>query len=197
MVEIKLPGSIKGDVKRKHFSLRGRGRSSLASSPRLQRHNSLPERDSQGPRPSEKCRPHKSSAWFRAASLRLQAACWQLPTMVLSETRGLLLCWVVRGSIRCPVRLLRLNPAWILTLEPERSVTVGPHHHGSAFRGPCALKLLVASDARRRTLLLSSRSSARWRRSCVPASSAPSLAACLWPAAPDKTRETLPRGYWP
>src|SRR5271157_3567360 len=112
--------------------------------------------------------------------------------MVLSETRGLLLSWVVRGSIRCPVRLLRLNPAWILTLEPERSVTVGPHHHGSAFPGPCALKLLVASDARRRTLLLSSRSSARWRRSCVPASSAPSLAACLWPAAPDKNSRNTP-----
>ena len=53
-------------------------------------------------------------------------------TMVLSETRGLLLCWVVRGSIRCPVRLVwRLPLTWILTLEPERSVTDGPQSHSS------------------------------------------------------------------
>jgi hypothetical protein len=43
--------------------------------------------------------------FFVVASLRLQAAGWRLPTKVLSETRGLWLCWVVRGGIRCPVRL--------------------------------------------------------------------------------------------
>ena len=44
---------------------------------------------------------------------------------------------------------LCLNPLWILTLEPERSVTGGSRNDGSAFPGLCALKLLVASDARR------------------------------------------------
>src|SRR3974390_2322989 len=39
---------------------------------------------------------------------------------------ALWLCWVVRGSIGCPVRLgpsadAWPNPAWILTLEPEPS----------------------------------------------------------------------------
>ena len=30
---------------------------------------------------------------------------WRVPTMVLSETQGLWLCWVVRGGIRWPMRL--------------------------------------------------------------------------------------------
>jgi hypothetical protein len=74
--------------------------------------------------------------------LRLQAAGWRLPTMVLSETRGLWLFWVVRGGIRCPVRLRLvrrgLNPAWILTLEPERSVAVGFRDNSALRRRPCA-----------------------------------------------------------
>ena len=44
--------------------------------------------------------------------------------MVLSETQGLLLCWVVRGGIQWEVRLFRLDFSGILTLEPKRSVTV-------------------------------------------------------------------------
>jgi hypothetical protein len=43
--------------------------------------------------------------------------------MVLSETQGLLLCWVVRGGIQWEVRLFRLDISGILTLEPKRSVT--------------------------------------------------------------------------
>jgi hypothetical protein len=66
--------------------------------------------------------------------------------MVLSETRGLLLYWVVRGSIRCPVRLLCLNPAWILTLEPERSATAGPRDHG--IRVPMTLRAQAACSFR-------------------------------------------------
>jgi len=119
-----------------------------------------------------------SLAFFSAASLRLQAAGWHVPTMVLSETRGLWLFWVVRGGIRWPLRLQCLNPPRILTLEPERSVAVGGSR---SLRSPAsnhALKLLVTSLVPRRTLLLSSRSSARWRRSCAPASAAPSPAAC-------------------
>ena len=97
-------GSIKGDVKRKHFSFRWRGRSFLISSPCMRRQDSVRERASRYHVHRTMPNP-QSFALFRAASSRLQAAWWQLPTMVLSETRGLLLCWVVRGSIRCPVRL--------------------------------------------------------------------------------------------
>ena len=44
-----------------------------------------------------------------------------VPTMVLSETRGLQLFWVVRGGIGWPMRLIQAYPArWILSLEPER-----------------------------------------------------------------------------
>jgi hypothetical protein len=133
--------------------------------------------------------------------LRLQAAGWRLPTMVLSETRGLWLSWVVRGGIRCPMklRLARrgLNPAWILTLEPERSVAIGRCDHSALPRASHALKLLVTSNGPRRTLLLSSRSSAQWRRSCAPASAAPSPAACFSSVARDRTLETLPRRRWP
>ena len=167
-----------------------------------------------------------------AATFAPASSGWQLPTMVLSETRGLWLFWVVPGGIRWPMRLrlarrdlerfqngytlqpscqvvarwgsrrlecmvsgysnsgIALNPPKILTLEPERSVAVGicvllrfqPAHH--------TLKLLESSNGPRRTLLLSSRSSARWRPSCGPASAAPSPAANSSSAARDKTRET-------
>ena len=45
-----------------------------------------------------------------------------------------------------PRETLRLNPLWILTLEPERSATAGPRHQnrndGSAFR--CTLRAQAA-----------------------------------------------------
>jgi len=51
----------------------------------------------------------------------------EVPTMVLSETRGLSLFLVVRGGIRLIQRLAVLEGTlsavtglWILTLEPER-----------------------------------------------------------------------------
>ena len=53
---------------------------------------------------------------------------------------------------------MRPNPARILTLEPERAEPVDNRGHdsGMVFR-TCALKRLVTSDIRRRTVLLSSR----------------------------------------
>jgi len=50
------------------------------------------------------------------------------------------------------------NPARILTLEPERSEPIDSRGGDSGLPyGLCALKRLVASDIRRRTLLLSSK----------------------------------------
>src|SRR5437660_10402454 len=97
-------GSIKGDVKRKYFSLSaGRG-SCPTSSPlyavpcavlaRSPRHPL-----SRDPGPSA---VHSSCRGGAPASQRGG----DVPTMVLSETRGLWLCWVVRGGIRWPVRLV-------------------------------------------------------------------------------------------
>src|SRR5271157_145621 len=85
-------------------------------------------------------------AFLCPASLRLQAAGWQSPTMVLSETRGLWLCWVVRGGIRWPLRLECLNPPRILTLEPERSVAVGICGNSALRPASHALKLLATSN---------------------------------------------------
>src|SRR5277367_4587502 len=56
-------------------------------------------------------RRHISSRFSKRLLLRLQAAGWRWPTMVLSETRGLWLCWVVRGGIRWPLRLCAPKPA--------------------------------------------------------------------------------------
>ncbi len=80
------------------------------------------------------------------------------PTMVLSETRGLLLDWVVRGGIRSLERLEAYTRGWILTLEPEHSCTSGRRIMMSAIRRHSVLKLLATSDIWRRTFLLPSRS---------------------------------------
>src|ERR1019366_10015616 len=73
------PGSIKGDVKRKHFPPFP-GRFFLTSSP-------LCDGKAWG-RSGDRISRSIWVAWFRAASSRLQAVGWQLPTMVLSETRA-------------------------------------------------------------------------------------------------------------
>ncbi|SRR5260370_13300989 len=52
----------------------------------------------------------------------------------LSETQGLLLCWVVRGGIQWELRLFRLDFSGILTLEPKRSVTADHTDHSSVLR---------------------------------------------------------------
>jgi hypothetical protein len=92
-----------------------------------------------------------------------------VPTMVLSETQGLQLSWVIREGIWCllrlgacllrlgALRLPRLTPPKILTLEPERRRTENIRRHGTwECRGSATLKLLVSSDTWDRALLLSS-----------------------------------------
>src|SRR6266705_3476963 len=120
-----------------------------------------------------------------------------VPTMVLSETRGLWLCWVVRGGIRWPLRLGAPKPAQDTHPRTRALSCRWKIARDSAPAADHALKLLVASNVPRRTLLLSSRSSARWRRSCAPASAAPSPAAYCSSAAPGRTRETLHRTQRP
>src|ERR1700687_93620 len=84
------------------------------------------------------------------------------PTMVLSETFRLSLFLVIRGGIgfleRLSARSTRLTGLWILTLEPERlenqPVII---RDGSGTDSPQTLKLLVVSNVRRRSRLLSSK----------------------------------------
>src|SRR6266566_1937081 len=94
-----IVGSIKGDVKRKHSPLPhgdGEGRC-LASSPVC---GSVVERGvARYPGPSV-------AAFFVPCGSACKQRGGNVPTMVLSETRGLWLCWVVRGCIRWPVRLI-------------------------------------------------------------------------------------------
>ena len=81
--------------------------------------------------------------------------------MVLSEAFRLSLFLVVRGGIgfleRLSARSTRLTALWILTLEPERQenqpVIIGDE---SGMDSQQTLKLLVASNVRRRNTLLSS-----------------------------------------
>jgi hypothetical protein len=86
--------------------------------------------------------------------------------MVLSETRGLWLSWVVRGGIGFGLRLgaistLGLPSREILSLEPERLKnpigTAGLIPEEEADSVPKTLKLLAFLIVRRRNTLLSSR----------------------------------------
>jgi len=101
-----VAGSIKGDVKKKHFARAARGRYFSDIQPLLAAAAQF-----------ARARTSFSLFWevfcviFLSHSswrllLRLQAADWQMPTMVLSETRGLWLSWVVRGGIRWRLRLI-------------------------------------------------------------------------------------------
>ena len=67
--------------------------------------------------------------------------------MVLSETQGLLLCWVVRGGIQWEVRRFRLDLSGILTLEPKRSVTADRTDIVPFSDGAARLRRLVISNA--------------------------------------------------
>src|SRR5271157_3511219 len=151
------PGSIKGDVKRKHFSLRRRRGSSLTSSPLRHawwRRSAVLWSFSRPRYNVVRCGSYTSLAvaicqpWFylRLAPKRGTMALLGCPRehMVPRET------WRQRRT--------QPNPARILTLEPERSEPVDyrGHDSGMVFR-TCALKRLVTSDIRRRTPLLSSR----------------------------------------
>src|SRR5580700_6327563 len=90
---------------------------------------------------------------------------WAVPTMVLSEARGLSLFLVVRGGIGFLERLgaqstRSLTALWILTLEPERlenQPVIIRDEPGMDSRQ--TLKLLVVLDVRRRNRLLSSKRS--------------------------------------
>jgi hypothetical protein len=94
-----------------------------------------------------------------------------LPTMVLSETRGLQLSWVMRGGIESAWRLgaeaHKSSNFWLDTLpRPERlkkkrlATTKNDPKGWNGLSVREMLKLLVVSVAQRRNELLSSRGSA-------------------------------------
>jgi len=151
-------GSIKGDVKRKHFSLRGSSGTSLTSSPfwscgvatirsssvvftSALRHPSLAEA-SQAYRWSRLA----GQPWFylRLAPRRGTMAFLGYPrehTVALETWR---------------LRRLQPNPPRILTLEPELAARKKTRSKTRLLLRSCALKRLVTSDIQRRTALLSS-----------------------------------------
>src|SRR5580658_6813700 len=89
----------------------------------------------------------------------------QVPTMVLSEARGLSLIRVIREGLESAERLgapgtQRLTYQWRLALEPERlknSTGPRPESFQGMGRTPETLKLFVDSDVGRRSGLLSCR----------------------------------------
>ena len=91
-----------------------------------------------------------------------QSGC-AVPTMVLSEARGLSLFLVIRGGIGFLERLgarstSSLTALWILTLEPERLQNQRPSPEmNRGMDSPQTLKLLAVSNVRRRNVLLSSK----------------------------------------
>jgi hypothetical protein len=91
----------------------------------------------------------------------------QVPTMVLSEARGLSLFRVIREGLGSSKRLCvrgtqRLTYQCRLALEPERlrnRLTAAEKSFQGMKRTPETLKLFVVSDVGRRTKLLSSKRS--------------------------------------
>jgi hypothetical protein len=96
-----VPGSIKGDVKRKHYPYAGAASSSLTSSPVIGSCLPVEVRSSSVAFISALRRPSLAEA--------TQAWRWQNANHgSIGDSRrsaALWLCWVVRGSIWCPVRL--------------------------------------------------------------------------------------------
>ena len=126
-----------------------------------------------------------------------------VPTMVLSETSG---SWPgLTAFLGCPRGHRVGSETW---LKPNPFVDTRPrtralHRRGDrrhlVTRNGCtgsALKLLVLSVCLGRSSLLSSKLLVRWRRSCAPASAAPSPAGCRQPAAPGKTPARVRRKCW-
>jgi len=121
------------------------------------------------------CRVHAGSRPRPRKRERRQAECWSMPTMVLSETRGLMLYGVMRGGLACGGgwrRRRRLCSKRRLTLKPETSPD--PTNHDSVEPRPLgftsgeARQLGSVSIVPRRRLLLSSTASTpRWRF-CAP-----------------------------
>jgi len=124
----------------------------------------------------------------------------QVPTMVLSEARGLWLFRVIREGLGSAERLgargtQRLTSQWRLALEPERlknSTDHRPENFQGMGRNPETLKLFVVSDIGRRSLLLSSIRSIRWWPSFLPGSAVPSPVSCLWQLKPRRIPGTDP-----
>lgn len=104
---------------------------------------------------------------------------------------ALWLCWVVRGSIWWPMRLIRLSRPGYL---PSNPCAQHLYLRTSGLPLPdfvvSALMLLVASDVRLRTSLLSSTGSVQSPPSCEPASAAPWPAAFRWRFGFHRTRGT-------
>src|SRR5438093_495404 len=135
-------------------------------------------------------------------SVRRQATCWHHANHGSiggsRQVAALWLCWVVRGSIWWPVRLV-VYPAQDTALEPVRAVTRAPNaspvNDPAAWR--CALTLLVSSDVWLRTPLLSSTESEQWLPFCGPASAVPALAAYPSLLSPGRTRGMGPASCLP
>ena len=110
---------------------------------------------------------------------------------------ALWLCWVVRGSIWWPMRLIRLSRLGYLPSNPCAQLS---NLRTSGLQLPdswwCALMLLVASDVPLRTSLLSSTESGQSPPSCGPASGAPWPAASRWRLVFRRTRGTDLPSHW-
>jgi hypothetical protein len=104
---------------------------------------------------------------FSSGKLRKQKGWLKVPTMILCETRGLQLFWVVRGGIGlkrrlgaelqthgAPNNLVDALPRTRASQEP-----IGCHRAGNLGTSwvLLTLKLLAASDVRRRNVLPSSK----------------------------------------
>src|ERR1017187_7585005 len=76
---------------------------------------------------------------FIPSWLRLPSSA--VSTMVLSETRGLWLCWVVRGCIQCLLRLAAYLPDGYLPSNPSAQRPTDRTNRNLAFRRRNALKL--------------------------------------------------------
>ena len=128
----------------------------------------------------------------------------QVPTMVLSEARGLSLFRVIREGLGSAVRLgapRHAAPNFTVETHSRTRVSQEPDRpplgkFPAMERTPGTLKLFVISDVGRRTTLLSSRRSTRSLQFCAPASVAPSPAGCPWPPEPRKIPATA-QPWWP
>jgi hypothetical protein len=135
-----------------------------------------------------------------------QADCWlSVPTIILCETRGLWLFWVVRGGIGLTRRLgaslsvQSLMSDWILSLEPSAAESNGPpprHDNLADHLSSATLKLLAASVVLRRNVPPFSRVSKQWPRSCGLRSDAPSRVSFPSLATPHRSRVTAPHHSW-
>jgi hypothetical protein len=143
---IPTEGSIKGDVKKKHFSTFP-GRFFSGSQPLLCGGvvELMPERRSGCGFICGCVVP--CDLFAPASSVLAKGQPWFY--LRLATKRGTIALLGCPREHTVPRETLGLNPAWILTLEPERSATAGPRHpynDGSAFR--CTLRAQAACSFR-------------------------------------------------